>query len=63
MNLVVLKMCMLCEEIVCVICLCVVNLKWFDGVKCYGYKGVVEFVVIVDYLYGYDVIVCVLFDY
>lgn len=43
-------------------CFCVINFKWIDGVKCYGYKGVFEMVVIVDYLFVYDVMVRVVCD-
>lgn len=35
----------------------VVNFKWIVGVMCYGYKGVFEMVVIIDYLFVYDVMV------
>lgn len=49
--------CDLKEEILCVFCVCVVNFKWLVSICCYGYKGGFELMVIVDYLFGYDVIV------
>lgn len=46
-----------------VFCVCVVNLRWMVVMCWYGYKGVFEMVVIVDYLFGYDVIVGVMVDW
>lgn len=51
------------DEIGCVVCSWVVNFKWIDGVKWYGYKGVFEIVVMVDYLFVFVVIIGVVKNY
>lgn len=51
------------EEFNWVVWVWVVNLKWIVGMKCYGYKGVFELVVMVDYLCVFDVISELIDDY
>lgn len=58
-----LVVCILSEEIGCVVCGCVVNFKWIKGVMCYGYKGVFEMVVMFDYFFVFFVIIWVVGDY
>lgn len=56
-------MCFLIEEIVCVICVCVVNFVWVIGMMVYGFCGVVEIVVMLDYMVVFVNLVGVVLGY